>query len=141
MMQGKYSQKYHKNVFALRGAVLRSAYPGSGPTVSACPPLFGRRYAETDVGSRRGVGSNSRSDTSPHRSPATDRSSLPRAQTAALSAPAGLEQTEAAPGVVLPVRRRQRNWPPTRRSARELALPGSRESQSSGIDRGALANG
>ena len=130
--------KHHKNV--LRAAVLRAPFPESGFTASACPPLLAERYAEMDVGSRPGVGANSYPDTSCDHSPATDRSTLPRTQTAALSAPAGLEQTATAPGVVLPVRRRQPNWSPTCRSIRELALLGTRESRSSGITRRSLAN-
>src|SRR5215467_2164051 len=119
---------------------LRAAYPGSGPTASACPPLLAQRYAEMDVGSRPGLGANSCPNTSRDRSPPTDRSTLPRTQTAALSAPAGLEPTATAPGAVLPVRRRQPNRSPTGLSIRELALLGSRESQPSRIARRPLAN-
>src|SRR5258706_11436847 len=105
-----------------------------------CPPLPAERYSKIDVGFRPRIGARSCPGPLRDHSPATDRRTVPGTQTAALSAPTGLEQTSTAPGVVLPVRRRQRKRSPARRCFGQLALPRSRESQSGGVARWTLAN-
>jgi hypothetical protein len=109
-------------------------------TPSVLPPFPSERYSEMDVGSRPRTGASSCPGTGSDHSPATDRCTLPRTQTNALSTPAGLEWTATPAGVVLSVRRRQRKRSRTGGCTGQLALSGGRESQSIGITRLPLAN-
>src|SRR6266571_4743369 len=86
---------------------MRAAYIRVDATASST--ASGReRYSEIDVGFRPRTGASSRPGTDSDCSPTTDRCTVPGTPTAALSAPTGLEQTSTAPGVVLPIRGRQR---------------------------------